>query len=364
MTSLFEPVALGGLSLASRIVMAPMTRTRANSDGVPNDLMREYYVQRASAGLIVTECTKISEQGHGIINAPGIYNDAQVAGWKAITDAVHAAGGKIALQIWHCGRASHPAIRGGDLPVAPSPIAAAGEFYTPEGPVQFPVPRELTIDEIGAIIEDFRAGARNALAAGFDGIELHGAFGYLPDQFLQSATNQRQDAYGGSVANRARFMIEVADALASVWGADRVGVKLSPSNRFYGMFDDNADETFGYVIDALNEAGVAYIHLMEPNAGDLQSGTVQIEKPTEHFRGRIKGALISNGGYDRARAEDALSRGVCDAVSFGVPFIANPDLPARLAADAPLSMPDPASFYGFGPQGYVDYAPMAQSSER
>lgn len=356
---LFEHVELGKLTLPSRVVMAPMTRTRADDDGTPNALMADYYAQRATAGLIVTECTQVSVQAHGIINAPGIHSERQIAGWKTITAAVHAAGGRIVLQVWHCGRVSHPAIRDGTLPVAPSAVAAEGEFFTPDGRVPFPVPRALGLAEIAPIVEDFRAAARNAQRAGFDGVELHGAFGYLPDQFLQSGTNQRTDAYGGSVAGRARFMLEVVDALAGVWGANRVGVKLSPSNRFYGMHDDEPGETFGYVIDALNDVGVAYIHLMEPNAGDLATGTVQIARPTEHFRARIKRPLISNGGYDRAKAEAALARGLCDAVSFGTLFIANPDLPARLAQGGPFNPPDPAHFYGRGPGGYTDYPALA-----
>lgn len=352
---LFGPVTLGGLTLPNRIVMAPMTRTRADDDGTPNTLMATYYTQRASAGLIVTECTQVSAQGHGIINAPGIHTPDQVEGWKAITQAVHAAGGRIFLQLWHCGRASHPAVRSGDLPVAPSPIAAQGEFFTPQGRVPFPVPRELRIEEIPLIVQDFRSAAENARTAGFDGVELHGAFGYLPDQFLQSATNRRSDAYGGSVANRARFMLEVVDALTGVWGPDRVGVKLSPSNRFYGMYDDDPDATFGYVIDAFNDARLAYVHLMQPNSADMATGKVQIASPTEHFRPRVTRPLISNGGYDRAKAKDALDRGLCDAVSFGSLFIANPDLPARLENDGPFNPPDPAHFYGRGSLGYTDY---------
>ena len=357
--TLFEPVELGALKLSSRIVMAPMTRTRADDDGTPNALMADYYAQRATAGLIVTECTQVSVQGHGIMNAPGIHSERQIAGWKTVTDAVHAAGGRIVLQVWHCGRASHPAIRDGVLPVAPSAVAAEGEFFTAEGRMPFPVPRALSLAEIPPIVEDFRTAARNAQRAGFDGVELHGAFGYLPDQFLQSATNRRTDAYGGSVAGRARFMLEVVDALAGVWGADRVGVKLSPSNRFYGMYDEDPDKTFGYVIDALNGVGVAYVHLMEPNAGDLATGRVQIARPTEHFRARIQCPLISNGGYDRAKAAEVLANGLCDAVSFGTLFIANPDLPARLVQGGPFNPPDPAHFYGRGPDGYTDYPALA-----
>ena len=356
---LFSPVTLAGQALPSRIVMAPMTRTRAEDDGTPNALMVEYYRQRASAGLIVTECVEISAQGRGIIRAPGIYTPSHVEGWKPVIEAVRAAGGRMFLQIWHCGRVSHPAIRGGALPVAPSPIAAEGEIFTPQGRVPFPVPLELGLAEIAPIVEDFRTAAANAKVAGFDGVELHGAFGYLPDQFLQSGANVRTDAYGGTVAKRARFMLEVVEAIAGVWGAGGMGVKLSPSNRFYGMRDADADETFGYVIDALNGLGIGYVHLMEPNEKDMASGTVQIARPAEHFRPRITRPLISNGGYDRAKAEDALRRDLSDAISFGALFIANPDLPARLAQNGPFNPPDPSTFYGAGPGGYTDYPALA-----
>lgn len=359
MTSLFDAFDLGGLRLPNRMVMAPMTRTRATEDDVPTDLMREYYVQRASAGLIITECTQVSDQGHGIIRAPGMHRPDQVEGWRRAVDAVHAAGGRIYCQLWHCGRVSHPDIRGGELPVAPSPIAATGNFFLPSGRADFPVPRELATSEIAGIVEDFERAARLAKEAGFDGVELHGAFGYLPDQFLQDGTNRRRDAYGGSAANRSRFMLEVAEAMIGVWGRERVGVKLSPSNRFYGMYDSDARSTFGYVIAELDAKRVGHLHLMEPNAKDRESGPLQIECVAETFRPLISVPLIANAGFDREKASAALKSGTADLVSFGVLFIANPDLPERFRRGAPLNKPDPSTFYGEGPKGYTDYPALA-----
>lgn len=360
--SLFEPTVLGDLALPNRMVMAPMTRTRATVDGVPTPLMAQYYRQRASAGLLVTECTQVSEQGRGIIRAPGIHRDDQVDGWRRVVDAVHDAGGRIVVQLWHCGRVSHPRIRpGGDLPVAPSAIAATGEIYTPAGRVPFPVPRALDAAEIPRIIDDFGEAAANARRAGFDGVELHGAFGYLPDQFLQDGTNRRDDAWGGPVEHRARFLLEVVDAMAAHWGMARVGVKLSPASRHYGMHDDDARATFGYVIARLAERGVGYLHLMEPTAADRATGTVQVDDVAATFRPFApRTPIIANGGFDRARAEAVLASGAADLVSFGVPFLANPDLPTRLARGASLNRPDPATFYGDGARGYTDYPTLAE----
>jgi N-ethylmaleimide reductase len=359
MTNVFDPFDLHGLMLPNRTVMAPMTRTRATETGVPTELMRDYYVQRASAGLIITECTQVSDQGHGIIRAPGLHRQDQVAGWRHITDAVHAAGGRIYNQLWHCGRVSHPDIRGGELPVSASAIAAEGQFYLPTGPASYPLPRALETSEISGIVNDFAHAAQLAKEAGFDGVELHGAFGYLPDQFLQDGTNHRTDQYGGSVANRARFMIEVVEALIGVWGQERVGVKLSPSNRFYGMFDSSAHDTFGHVITALNTRGVGYLHLMEPNANDLNSGTVQIENVAQTFRPLISVPLIVNGGLNQAKADTVLDAKLADLVSFGVPYIANPDLVERFRRDAPMNAPDPSTFYGEGAKGYTDYPALS-----
>lgn len=366
MANLFDPFALLDLTLPNRIVMSPMTRTRATEDDVPTDLMGDYYVQRASAGLIVTECTQVSDQAHGIIRAPGMHRPDQVEAWQRIVDRVHAVNGRIVCQLWHCGRVSHPDIRGGALPVAPSAIAAKGDFYLPSGRpsgrVDFPTPRELGLDEIPAIIEDFASATRMAKAAGFDGVELHGAFGYLQDQFLQDGSNQRTDSYGGSVANRARFMIETVEAMTGAWAPGRVGVRLSPSSRFYGMFDSDARATFGYVVTALNAMKVAYLHLREPTTGDLMSGTVQIDHVARTFRPMISVPVIVNTAFDRPKADAVIEAGDADMVAFGVPFIANPDLPERYRRAAPLNKPDPSTFYGVGPKGYTDYPTLDEAS--
>lgn len=333
--------------------MAPMTRLRA-IDNIPNSLMATYYAQRASAGLIVTECTMVSPLSLGYINCPGIYSDEQVAGWRLITDAVHQEGGRIFLQLWHSGRVSHPALLGGKLPVAPSAIAGVGSLHAPIGKVSLETPRALETKEIAEIVEQFRQGAKNALAAGFDGIELHGAFGYLIDQFLQDGSNQRTDEYGGSIENRSRFLLEVVEAVASVWGENRVGIKLSPSNTFYGMYDSNPQETFSYAINALNHFGLAYLHLMEPNEVDLANR--QVMNPlTPYYRQIFQGTLITNGGYDRSKGDSILANNNADLVSFGKLYLANPDLPKRLQLNAQLNTPDPKTFYAPDATGYTDY---------
>jgi N-ethylmaleimide reductase len=362
MASLFTPFHLNGLALRNRIVMAPMTRTRASEDGVPTDLMRDYYVQRASAGLIITECIQVSDQGRGVIRAPGMHRADQIAGWRKITDAVHAAGGRIYGQLWHAGRVSHPDIRGGVLPVAPSAIPAEGDFYLPTGRVDFPTPRELRIEEIAPIVADFAQATVNAREAGFDGVELHGANGYLQDQFLQDNTNKRTDAYGGSVAGRARLMIETAQAMAAAWSADRVGVRLSPSSFLYGVRDSDTRTTFSHVIKELNSLRLSYLHLREPSANDLATGNIQIEHVADAFRGLITVPLILNGGFDKASATAALSAGSANLIAFGVPYISNPDLVERLQADAPLSAADMSTAYGLGAKGYTDYPALAREA--
>jgi N-ethylmaleimide reductase len=330
-----------------------MTRLRA-IDSVPQPLMATYYAQRVSAGLIVTECTMVSPLSLGYMNCPGIYSSEQVAGWREVTEAVHAKGGRIFLQLWHSGRVSHPSLLGGELPVAPSAVAATGSLHTPDGKRPMEAPRALETHEISEIVEQFRKGAENALAAGFDGVELHGAFGYLIDQFLQDGSNQRTDEYGGSIEKRSRFLLEVVEAVSSVWGADRVGIKLSPSNTFYGMFDSNPKATFGYVIDALNRFGLGYLHLMEPNEVDLATRDV-LQSVTSLFRPIFKGTLITNGGYDQEKGNAILASGDADLVSFGKLFIANPDLPKRFELKAPLNAPDPKTFYAPDEKGYTDY---------
>ena len=354
MIDLFKSFDLKGIPLSNRIAMSAMTRTRATEDDVPTDLMRDYYVQRASAGLIVTECTQVSDQGHGIIRAPGLHRADQIAAWRGIADAVHAAGGRIYCQIWHCGRVAHPDMRGGEPPVGPSPIAATGDFFLPSGRVDLPVPRELHINEIPGIVADFAQAARNARKAGFDGVELHGANGYLQDQFLQDGSNQRSDAYGGSIENRARLMLETTKAMIEAWSADRVGVRLSPSSYLYGVDDSNKLETFGFVVRALDALRIGYLCLLEPNAKDAERG-VQINNVAETFRPMTSVPIIVNTGFDKAKANVVLASGNADLVAFGVSYIANPDLVERFRADAPLNKPDPATFYGVGPKGYTDY---------
>ncbi len=357
MINLFSPFQLGENLLSNRIVMAPMTRLRA-VDAVPTQLMAQYYAQRASAGLIVTECTMISPLSNGYMNGPGIYTTEQIAAWQQVTEAVHGKGGKIFLQLWHCGRVSHTSLLNGKQPVAPSAIAGTGTLHTPVGKVKLEVPQALETDQILEIIEQFGQAAKNAQQAGFDGIELHGAFGYLIDQFLQDGSNQRTDQYGGSIENRARFLLEVVETVTKVWGGSKVGIKLSPSNTFYGMFDSNPKATFTYLIEALNSFDLAYIHLMEPNEADLATREV-LNPVLPLFRPIYQGIIITNGGYNKAKGNDVISSQQAELVSFGQLFIANPDLPQRFAQDAPLNEPNPRTFYWQGSQaqeiGYTDY---------
>jgi N-ethylmaleimide reductase len=369
-TNLFTPIQIGELSLANRIVMAPLTRCRAGAGArkIPSALNATYYAQRASAGLIITEATQVSPLSTAYPNTPGIFTPEQVAGWQLVTEAVHQKGGKIFLQLWHGGRVAHPLWHPEGLdPVAPSAIAAAGQTQTPQGLQPFATPRALTITEIAEIVEQFRVGAEKALAAGFDGVELHGAFGYLIDQFLQDHSNRRTDEYGGSVANRARFLLEVVAAVTGVWGKDRVGIKLSPSNTFNDMKDSQPIETFSYVIKELNQFDLAYVHLMETTPADLRHGGTTI--PTKIFRPLYQGRLMANAGYTKATADQALAAGDADLVSFGSLFIANPDLPERFHKDAPLNTPDPQTFYAYPcddstqdcnfAKGYIDYPFLA-----
>ncbi len=350
---LFSPVKLGSYTLPNRMVMAPMTRLRA-IDSIPQPIMATYYAQRATAGLIVTECTMVSPLSNGYMNCPGIYSSEQIEGWKQVTEAVHAKGGRIFLQLWHCGRISHPSLLNGELPVAPSAIAATGTLHTPAGKVELETPRALELHEIPEIVAQFRSGAENAMRAGFDGVELHGAFGYLIDQFLQDGSNQRTDEYGVRVENRARFLLEVVEAVTSVWGGDRVGIKLSPSNTFYGISDSNPAATFSYVIHALNDFNLAYVHLMEPNEQDLATRDV-LNPVISYFRPIYKGTLIANGSYDKEKGNAILTSGNADLVSFGKLFIANPDLPERFTKNAALNEPDVRTFYASGEHGYTDY---------
>jgi N-ethylmaleimide reductase len=352
---LFEPGRIGDIAIANRIVMAPLTRGRADETAgdVPgSDINVEYYRQRSGAGLIISEGTQVSAVGKGYIATPGIYSDAQVEGWKKITRAVHDAGGKIVAQIWHVGRISHPALTGGAQPIAPSPLGAQAVAYTHQGKFDVPVPHALSIEEIANVVAEFRRGAANAIRAGFDGIEIHGANGYLIDQFLRDSANKRSDRYGGSAENRCRFALEVVDAAIAEIGAGRVGIRLSPVSPFNDLSDSAPQIVFGHLIEALNKRGIAYIHCIEGSTGGPR------DVPGFDFswaRANFKGAYIANNGYDRAMAIDAIESGHADAVAFGRLALANPDLVRRLKIDAPLNAPNPDTFYTPGPVGYIDY---------
>jgi N-ethylmaleimide reductase len=335
--------------------MAPLTRCRADADHNLTDLMAEYYSQRASAGLIIAEATMVMEGNSSFWMEPGIYSEAQVAGWKKVTDAVHAKGGQIALQLWHGGRACHPLLNGGAQPVAPSALPITGdEVHTPEGKKPYVTPRELRDDEIPNIIAGFKKAAENAKAAGFDAVEVHGANGYLLDEFLRDGANQRSGPYGGSLENRARLMLEVIDAVVEVWGADRVGLRISPLNSYNSMIDSDPVGVTTYIAEQTNARGLAYLHVMRADFFQAQQGDVMTPA-----RAAFKGVLIGNMGYTADEAEQAIAEGKLDAVAFGTSFLANPDLPERIAAKAPLNAPNPATFYSPGPEGYTDYPALS-----
>ena len=352
---LFSPLTIGSLTLANRIVMAPLTRNRAKPDGdVPHALNVEYYVQRASAGLIITEGTQISPEGKGYIQTPGIYSDAQVAGWKAVTKAVHKKGGKIFAQLWHVGRVSHTSLQpDGQAPVAPSAITARTKVFTTDGFTDVSAPRALETSEIKRVVEDYRKAAENAQRAGFDGVELHAANGYLVDQFLRDGSNKRTDAYGGSIENRTRFLAEILAALTSVLSSDRVGVRFSPFSPFGDISDSDPMATFSAAIDRANEAGLGYVHMIEGDTGN--SRELPRDADLSVFRKLVKGAYMANNLYDRDSAIRAVESGAADLVAFGRQFIANPDLVERLRRNAPLNEPHQATFYGGGAEGYTDY---------
>jgi len=350
---LFSPVVLGSISLKNRIVMAPLTRNRAGEGGVPQTINATYYAQRASAGLIVTEATPISAMGHGYPALPGIYTDAQVAGWKKVTDAVHAKGGKIVIQLWHVGRISHPSLLPNQaLPVAPSAIKPAGQAFTYQGLVDYVEPRALDVSELPAIVQDYVHATKSAIAAGFDGVEIHAANGYLLDQFLRDGTNHRTDQYGGSIENRARLLLEVTQAVVNVIGADKVGVRVSPVNPFNDMNDSNPQAVFNYVANALNQFNLAYLHAVE---GGIHGGGKADPFDFSVFRKQFKGAYMANLSYDKKRGNQAVASGHADVVAYGVPYIANPDLVERFQQDAPLNEADSNTFYGGAEQGYTDY---------
>lgn len=350
--NLFTPLQMGSSTLPNRLVMAPLTRNRAGAGNIPQPMNVEYYRQRATAGLIISEGSQISPAAVGYPATPGIHSQEQVAGWKQVTDAVHARGGHIFLQLWHCGRVSHPSLLpDGALPVAPSAIQPAGEAVTYQGMQSFVTPRALETGEVAGIVEDFRLAARNALAAGFDGVEIHAANGYLLDQFIRDGSNRRNDIYGGSVENRCRLLLEVTAAVSGVWGANRVGVRISPVNGFNDMHDSDPQHTFNHVAASLSPLGLAYLHAMEASVGSEAHPAFDFPQ----MRRLFKGIYIANAGYDKTRAEAALDSGYADLVAFGVLFIANPDLPERFAKNAPLNAPDPSTFYGGNEKGYTDY---------
>jgi N-ethylmaleimide reductase len=354
---LFSPYQLGPLHLKNRMVMAPLTRSRAEDGNVPSSMAPEYYAQRADAGLIITEATQAGPDGQGYINTPGVHSDAQVAGWKKVTDAVHAKGGYIFMQLWHVGRISHPDFRNGELPVAPSAIAPRGvSTYTPDGMKPIPAPRALETSEIAGIVDEFRQGARNAKAAGFDGIEIHGANGYLLDQFLEDGTNQRTDQYGGSIENRERLLLEVVKAVTEVYPIEVVGVRLSPGGSFNDMCDCDPQATFGHVTKSLAAMKLGYLHLIEPSP---QQGEHPVpDLSARFFRPLFPGTLMVAGGYTLERANAVLKEGLADLIAFGQPFLANPDLVERFKRGAALNKPDSATFYGGGAKGYIDYPTM------
>lgn len=354
MSNLNQPLTAGDLQLSNRIVLAPLTRCRSDEGRIPNALMAEYYAQRASAGMMLTEATSVMPMGVGYPDTPGIWSDEQVEGWKLVTDAVHKKGGLILLQLWHVGRISHPHYLNGELPVAPSAIAPQGNVSLMRPKQEYVVPRALDISELPGIVEAYRKGAENAKLAGFDGVEIHGANGYLLDQFLQDSSNQRQDIYGGSIENRARLMLEVTDAVITVWGAGRVGMHLAPRCDAHSVGDSNPLAIFGYVAEQLGKRKIAFIFTRESQGED--SISAELKK-------RFGGVLIANEGYTRETAQQVIAAGNADAVSFGKEFIANPDLPRRLQLNAELNPYHPETFYGYGQPdrkvGYTDYPSLA-----
>ena len=355
MPTLFSPLTLGSLEVPNRIFMAPLTRCRAEAGDVPGDLIATHYAQRASAGLLIAEATMAIANNCAFMGAPGVHSEAQVAGWRKTTDAVYRSGGRIYLQLWHGGRACHSLLNGGAQPVAPSAIAiGTGEIYTPEGPKPYETPRALRDDEIPGIVAGFRAAAANAKRAGFDGVEIHGANGYLLDQFLRDGSNARSGPYGGSIANRARLMLEAVDAAAEVFGHGRVGLRISPLNSYNDMKDSAPAELTRYLCEQLSPRGISYLHAMRADFLGQQHGDV-----LSVARHAFKGPLVANMGFTPDEAAQAVESGAVDAIAFGTLFLANPDLPARIRAKAPLNTPDRSTFYGGGAKGYTDYPALS-----
>ncbi len=356
MNILFQPLQMGNLTLPNRILMAPLTRSRAEDGHLPTSLMAEYYAQRASGGLIIAEATMIMVGNSAFWHEPGIYSDAQIEGWQKTTDAVHAAGGRIFLQIWHGGRACHPLLNDGQQPVAPSPIAITDdEVHTPEGKKPYVMPLELHDNELPCIVAGFKQAAVNAKAAGFDGVEVHGANGYLLDEFLRDGSNHRAGAYGGSLENRSRLLLEVITAVSDVWGSDRVGLRISPLNSFNSMIDSDPIGLSTWLATKLNNYNLAYLHVMRSDFAQKQHGDILTP-----IRAHYNGILIGNMGYTADEATAAIESGQIDAVAFGTSFLANPDLPERIKLGAALNQPDPATFYSQGPAGYTDYPTLSK----
>jgi len=362
MTTLFDSLKIGDLTLPNRLVMAPLTRMRSAQPGdIPQEINAKYYAQRATAGLIISEATQISQQGKGYPATPGIYSDEQVAGWKLVTKAVHEKGGRIFLQLWHVGRISHPSHQiNGEAPVAPSAIAAknSGTYTAEFKPTEILTPRALETAEISGIVADFKKAAQNAKEAGFDGVEVHGANGYLLDQFLQDGSNKRTDQYGGSIENRARLLLEVMDAAISVWGAGRVGVRLSPYGTFNDVSDSDPEKLFSYVLEKLDERKIAFVDLIEPRASSAGGADAEVKNAPNTaniFREKFSGVLISAGGYNPELAKEEVANGKADAVAFGRYFISNPDLVRRIKEGKELNKYNRATFYGGGEAGYTDY---------
>jgi N-ethylmaleimide reductase len=355
MDVLFQPLQAGALTLPNRILLAPLTRCRAEDDHVPGDLMAEYYAQRASAGLAIAEATMVMDGNSAFWTEPGIYSDAQVQGWRKTTDAVHAAGGQIFLQLWHGGRACYPLMNNGKEPVGPSPIPITNDLvHTPDGKKPYAVPRELGDEELPGIVAGFQKAAANAKAAGFDGVEVHGANGYLLDSFLRDGSNKRTGSYGGPIENRARLMLEVIEACSEVWGSDRVGLRISPLNSYNSMIDSDPIGLVTWLAQQLDDLNLAYLHLMRGDFRQEQSGDVLTP-----IRDNYRGILIGNMGYTASEAAEAITAGTLDAVAFGNSFLANPDLPERIKRGVELNPPNPATFYSPGPVGYTDYPMLA-----
>ena len=357
--TLFDPLQLGKIRAPSRIFMAPLTRCRAGPGNVPTRLNAEYYGQRATAGLIISEATSVSPRGFGYSDTPGIFNEEQESGWRGVTETVRARGGRIFLQLWHVGRISHPAFQpGGDRPVAPSAVKPRGQVYIPTGPVDYVEPRALEASEIAGLVAEYERGASRAMDAGFDGVEIHNANGYLLDQFLRDGTNRRTDAYGGSARNRARLTLEVAEAVVGVCGAGRVGIRFSPGGTFNDMHDSNPLDTFGHALSELRRFGLAYAHITRTRASDADHGAAAIG-PRE-LRAFWPGNIVSAGAFTLESGNRALAEGWADAIAFGELFLANPDLPRRLRLGAPLNSPVESTFYTRGAEGYTDYPSFSE----